>query len=326
MNRLDLLEILRTRHGEWCAVEGLAQDLLAEPSAVEETATDLVRRGFRIDIDPRRGLRFRGTGDRLLPDEIKRDLGTDIIGHDVISLDKIESTNDAARRKFDEGASEGLAVFAEHQTRGRGRLGREWTSPPRSGLLMSVILTPGLKHERLSVLTTMAAVAVSEAIQEMASVPAMIRWPNDIMLRGRKLGGILVEGWANAGSPAFVLGIGLNINLAEEQFPAGLRPIATSLSIETGRTLDRIEIARGLLRSLDRWYGEMRAGHDALISQHWRQRSSTLGQRITIVENGQRYTGRALDISLQEGLILQLDRGITRVFDASRVTVAKDDN
>jgi len=261
--------------------------------------------------------------------EILRDLGTNVIGHDVISLEETESTNDAAWRKFEEGAAEGLVVFAEHQTRGRGRFGRAWIGPPRSGLLMSVILTPGLGHERLSALTTMAAVAASEALQETARVPALIRWPNDIMLRGRKLGGILVEGRADArkdaGRPAFVLGVGLNVNLAEEEFPAQLRPIATSLSIETGRRLDRTEIARGLLRSLDRWYGELRAGRDALISRHWRHRSSTLGQRITIIENGRRYTGRALDLSLEEGLILQLDRCVTRVFDASRVTVAKDD-
>lgn len=326
MNRLNLLEILRARHGEWCGVEALCQHLFAAPSAVEEAAADLGRRGYRIDVSPRRGFRFLGTEDRLLPYEITRDLGTNVIGHDVISLEETESTNDAAWRKFEEGAAEGLAVFAEHQTRGRGRFGRAWISPPRSGLLMSVILTPGLPHERLSALTTMAAVAASEALQETARVPALIRWPNDIMLRGRKLGGILVEGRAGAGRLAFVLGIGLNVNLSGEELPPELRPIATSLSIETGRRLDRIEIARGLLRSLDRWYGELRAGRDALISRHWRHRSSTLGQRITIIENGRRYTGRVLDLSLEEGLILQLDRGVTRVFDASRVTVAKDDD
>jgi len=324
MNRFRVLEVLRARQGEWLSARDLARHLGASASEVERAAEDLRHMGYLVESQAEKGLRFAGIEDRLLAYEIVRDLGSRVIGRNVLCLEAAGSTNDVAWERARLGAPEGLTVLAEHQTQGRGRLGRRWESPPRTGLLMSVILKPGLAPERVSALTIVGAVGVTEALQESLHVPALIRWPNDIVLRGRKLGGILVEARKTEANTDFVLGIGLNVNLAEDDMPAELRPAATSLQMELGRKADRIGVARAVLRALDRWYGELRAGHYHFISGHWRQYSATLGGRITILENGRRYTGRVLDMSLEDGLILRLDSGVTRVFDGAQVSVVKE--
>jgi len=324
MNRYRLLEFLRARQGEWCPPGNLATHLRTTAARLARAAAELRQLGYRVEEDTTRGLRLTGMEDRLLHYEIVRDLGTQVIGRDVICMEETGSTNDVAWEHWRRGARDGLTVLAEEQTAGRGRFGRRWECPPRAGVLMSVLLRPGLARAQTTLLTVLGAVGVVEALQESFRLPALIRWPNDIVVRGRKMGGILVEAREAAGRTDFVLGLGLNVNLTESQMPAELRPIATSVQMELGHPAERIAVLRALLRALDRWYAELRAGHYHFIGNHWRQYSATLGERVTIEENGRRYTGRVVDLALEEGLILRLDSGATRVFDGTRVTLVRE--
>ena len=243
------------------------------------------------------------------------------VGCNIIVLDRAESTNDAAWQEALKGAPEGTVIFAEEQTAGRGRMGRSWFSPPGSGLLMSVILRPNLDSTQNHLLTAMASVAAAQAMRDYLHVPARIRWPNDIFIKDRKVAGILVEGRTLATGAAFVLGIGINVNTRETDFPVELKKIATSLAIEAGHPLPRMEVARFLLRAIERGYRDLTSGDMGRIANHWRQLSSTLGHRVALVEDGHEYRGTVIDLSLEDGLIVRLDEGLTRIFHSAAVTL-----
>ena len=257
----------------------------------------------------------------LVPGAVSRELNTAIVGRQVLCLERADSTNNAAWKEALAGAEEGTVVFAEAQTAGRGRMGRRWFSPAGSGLLLSVVLCPGLDAHQSHLITVMASVAVAEALREHAHVAARIRWPNDICVNDRKVAGILVEGRALATGATFVLGIGINVNTRRDEFPAALRESATSLAVEAGERFSRTETARLVLRSLDRWYGDLRAGDTGRIANQWRTLSSTLGQQVVLLENGREYRGTVLDLSMEDGLIVRLDHGLTRVFCTHAVTL-----
>lgn len=320
---LPLLDMLRARRGEWCRSREIANHLFITPDEVRVDVEQLQDAGY--PIESRRGrYRFTGLYRRLIPYEITRALGTHIIGKRVICLDVADSTNDEAWRLFQEGAPEGTAVFAEAQQEGRGRFGRRWLCPTGAGVLVSVILSPDIDGRRSSVLTVMGAIAAADALNEHVRVPALIAWPNDVIAKGKKLGGILVEARKDPRrGQAFILGMGLNVNIDPQQMPEEIRPIATSLKILTGRSVDRVALVRELLRSLDRWYADVVHARYGGISQEWRQYSADLGERITIEHAGRRYTGRVLDLSVEEGLVLRLDHGATKVFHAARISVIR---
>jgi BirA family biotin operon repressor/biotin-[acetyl-CoA-carboxylase] ligase len=316
-----VLEALRKRAGEWTAPAELAAETLEPPAEVKRAVEELRADGYRIGR--RRGgkIRFAGCGGRLIAREITRDLRTEIIGRQVTVLERVASTNDAAWQEALSGAPEGTTIFAEEQTAGRGRMGRRWFSPPRSGLLFSVVLRPELQVQQSSLLTVVSAVAVAEALQEGLGLPACIRWPNDITIRDRKVAGLLVEGRSLATGSAFVLGIGVNVRERARDFPPEIRETATSLAAETGTPPERNDLARRLLGSLDRWYGDLRQGEYGHIARRWRRISSTLGERVALLENGREFRGRVLDLSLEDGLIVRLDEGVTRIFHPSTVTL-----
>ena len=322
-----LLEFLRAQAGEWCRPQRLADRLFIDLSDLDPEVAKLRAQGYRVELRPRLGYRLEGIEDRLVAYEITRGLGTSVIGAQVECHETVASTNDVARTRASEGAPEGTTILAEHQTAGRGRLGRAWESTPRSGVLMSVLLRPQLEATDVALLTVTAAVACAQTIQEHLRLPALIRWPNDVTIKGRKVAGVLVESGPRAGGePTFVMGMGLNANLAGERMSPEVRETATSLAEHARKPIDRIALVRALLRSVDRWYADLCRGERARISSHWRQYSSTLGQHVTITQDGTSYRGRVLDISLEHGLIVRLDRGgVMRMFRPSEVTLCRRD-
>lgn len=309
-------------HGEgWMAATRLAARSGVDPALLERVAADLSAEGYEIERRAGKGYRFVGCADRLIAAEIARELDTGVIGGRIVSLARTASTNDVAWQEALADESEGTVVFAEEQTTGRGRMGRAWWSPAGSGVLMSVVLRPQLQVGQSHILTAMASVAVAQALREHLPIPARIRWPNDVFIADRKVAGILVEGRTLATGASFVVGIGLNVNGSEADLPPELIGVATSLAIAVGHALDRIEVARWLLRSLERWYRDLRSGDMGRIANHWRQLSSTLGHRVLLVENGHDYRGTVLDVSLEDGLIVRLDEGLTRIFRPASVTL-----
>jgi BirA family transcriptional regulator, biotin operon repressor / biotin---[acetyl-CoA-carboxylase] ligase len=321
-DRLNLLlDALRERMGEWVSPALLMQNLSLSEVELGEGLDSLVGEGYAIQQSTKDGICLSSPEGRLIAREIRRGFESATIGQIITCLEHTESTNDDAWRAALAGAEDGSVIFAEEQSSGRGRMGRSWQSPKGSGILMTVVLRPGLDARESHVLTAMASVAVAQALRDSFKVRARIRWPNDIFVGDRKIAGILVEGRSLATATAFVVGIGLNVNLMPDDFPIDIRGLATSLAIESGCSVSRTEVASQLLLSLDRWYRDLRSGDVGRIANVWRRLSSTLGQRVLLIENGVESRGTVLDLSMSDGLIVRLDKGLTRIFHPSTVTL-----
>jgi BirA family biotin operon repressor/biotin-[acetyl-CoA-carboxylase] ligase len=195
--------------------------------------------------------------DRFVADEMQAALGSAVIGREIIVLDQTGSTNDAILKIATPDSSEGLVLFAEHQTAGRGQRGNRWESAAAKGLWFSILLRPRIEINRSPLLTTWAAETISEAIGNEFSLETTIKLPNDVQIDGRKVAGVLVEMRAREKAPhSAIVGIGINVNQGLEDFPKELQSRAISLAIALGRQVDRQNFAIALLRNLNRSYRE----------------------------------------------------------------------
>jgi BirA family biotin operon repressor/biotin-[acetyl-CoA-carboxylase] ligase len=299
---IALLHRLREAGGEFVPIERLGPD----PSSVRSDLDELEGFGFGVERHPYHGVAYLGPSPRLCPDQIEWELGTRIIGRRVAVWNRVTSTNDLAARASSSPANEGLAILAEEQTSGRGSRGRAWSAPAGSSILMSVLLFPRGPLDDPAWLTALGAVAVAEVALEEFGLDARIKWPNDVRVEGRKLAGILVERGQGT-----VLGIGLNVNTATDDFPEDLRESATSLRRLLGRPTDRSEVARWLLRRLDHHYARaVEAGPEGLGAAYAR-RSEHVGHRVEVATAAGPVVGQLLAIGLGEGLLMALEDGQT---------------
>jgi BirA family biotin operon repressor/biotin-[acetyl-CoA-carboxylase] ligase len=238
--------------------------------------------------------------------DIRSGIVTRRIGRAIHLFRTVDSTNDEAKALAVRGALEGTVVIADSQRRGRGRMGRPWASPGGVGIYLSVILRPAIQPHDAPSLTLLGAVAVAEAIEEVAGLAAGVKWPNDLIVRGRKVGGILGEVAAEASHLHYVvLGIGINVNQTEASFEGELRHTATSLRIETGRLVDRTAMIRSLCERLDRWYNCFLSEGLAPIIEGLRQRCLTLGQRVVARSGDQQLCGLAVDLDHAGALLIR---------------------
>ena len=248
--------------------------------------------------------------EELTPAALQRLLRTAVFGHRVFYYPTIGSTNDRAHELAVAGEPEGALVLAETQTGGRGRRERSWTSPARLGIYASLILRPGVDACRAPLFTFMAAISVSEALREASGVEARIKWPNDVLVGRRKIGGILGE--TRGGEPRvkeIVLGMGINVNQSPGDFPVGLRDRATSVWIETGRNPGRPEILAALLGGFERRYGQVLRHGGADLLREWETLSALpSGSRVVVNGPGGRVEGAVAGVD-EEGALLLRERG-----------------
>jgi len=221
--------------------------------------------------------------DILAPSLVRPELGDHEIGHSIVHYFRTESTNDVAMALAAQGAAHGTVVVAEEQTAGRGRLGRAWYSEKSSGIYTSVILRPPLSPAAAPVLTLMAGVAAQQAVSSITGLTVDIRWPNDLLVNGKKVCGILTEMNAELDRlHSVVLGIGLNVN--HRQMPAELRGTASSLRLEAHRTFSRVPLLVALLRELDRHYQLLLKNGNTAITERWAAAAScAFGKRVRVV-------------------------------------------
>jgi BirA family biotin operon repressor/biotin-[acetyl-CoA-carboxylase] ligase len=292
---IPLLHRLRGAQGAFVPLDELGADLVAVRADLDE----LEAFGFAIERHPYRGVAYRGPAGRLCPDLVECGLGTRRVGRRVAIWNRVTSTNDLAARAAQSSANEGLVVLAEEQTAGRGRRGRSWSAPPRSSILMSVLLFPPPALAASGWLTALGAVAVSDVVADWTGRDARIKWPNDVRVEGRKVAGILVER-----GPGAVIGIGLNANVATDDFPPGLRDTATSLLILSGGPVDRSELARALIVRLDHWFDRVLADGPETLNGSWRDRSEHLGLEVRVITPSGPLVGRLDDLDLRRGLSL----------------------
>lgn len=257
--------------------------------------------------------------DRILPAALRGCLEAGWIGARIECADEVDSTNAWAAELARAGAPEGTVVIAEAQRRGRGRLGRSWVSPPHLNLYLSVVLRPTVPEPLVPQVSLLAGVATCDAVGEWH--PATIKWPNDVLIGGRKVAGVLPE-MAGEGAGRFVvLGIGVNLNAAADDFPAELRDTAVSLWLATGQRVDRTRFAARLLARIEAWCDTWRREGFAPIAAAWHERSGMIGERIHVQAPDGAVEGVVLGLADDGALRLQLASGLEHQVVAGDVTV-----
>ncbi len=246
--------------------------------------------------------------NRLSAAAILDGLRTRFVGQNVVYRSEIDSTNDEAKRLADRGAPEGTLVIADYQSKGRGRLDRGWVAPPGTGLLMSIVFRPHLAAHRVQGLTMSCGLAVVDAIESETGLQAGLKWPNDVVIAGRKVGGILTEIGIEGAEVGFaVVGIGLNVNLNPALLPADLPVTATSLGHEAGTEVARLPLLQTLLQRVEERYAALRAGKSP--RREWAERLVTIGSAVTVLGNGSQLEGVAEGVDEDGALLVRLADG-----------------
>ena len=301
-----VLAALRDHRGAFLSGEELSRRSGVSRTAIWKHIEKLRDEGYQITAQPHLGYQLVAPPDRLIPEELSWGLSTKRIGRKLYGYATTDSTMEVAHRLGAAGEPEGSAVFAEAQSKGRGRLGRTWMSPAGQGIYVSVIVRPALAIASAPLLTLLAAVAVVEAIRESTGLAAQIKWPNDVLLGERKVAGILTEVTAELNRiHAAIIGIGLNVHTARAALPR----FATSLAIARGEPCDRLAVARALLTALDRWYDLLLRQGGAPIVQAWRAASMTLGRRVRVACHDRAVDGEAMGIDAEGALLVRTDQG-----------------
>ncbi|HHT9135759.1 MAG TPA: biotin--[acetyl-CoA-carboxylase] ligase [Candidatus Wunengus sp. YC60] len=260
--------------------------------------------------------------NRLIAEEITRELKTKIIGSNVIILEQATSTMDTAKKFAHTSFKNGTVIFAEEQTKGRGRSGHSWSCPKYKGLLFTLLLKHNMQPDHLCLLTGTMAVSITETIRETLQLAAEIKWPNDILIGGKKVGGVLVEFEKGIKKQStFLIGIGINVNFTEDDFPGQTRLPVTSLAIENKAPINRISLAKALLQDIDKWYSILKNEHYRYITDRWREFCITIGEKLTITDCGKEYTGKVIDISNNGGLMMKLENGEIKILRGEHATI-----
>jgi BirA family biotin operon repressor/biotin-[acetyl-CoA-carboxylase] ligase len=248
-------------------------------------------------------------------------LGTVRFGRELVFLHEVDSTSDCAKELAGYGASEGTVVIAETQKRGRGRQGREWVSPA-GGLWFSVVLKPTLSAGEAVRLVFVASVAVAETLRRLYDLKVETMWPNDVMVKGRKICGVLTEMSTTGEKVNFVIvGIGVNANFGVEVLPESLRELTTSLRKEFGRDVRLEELFRALLECLEREYDLFVSGGFSGLLDEWKRCAVFLHREVEVASGDARFNGLALDVDHEGALVLKLNDGETRRFFVGDVSI-----
>lgn len=278
-----ILNLFRLHPGRFVSGEEISQQLGVSRTAIWKKIRVLRELGYTIDAVTSRGYRLAAAPDALLMEELRSGLDTRIVGRELVFFDLTDSTNSRARELGDGGHPEGTVVIADQQTLGKGRLGRQWVSPPGVNLYASLLLRPPILPYDGPQLTFISAVAVAWAIRDSSGLAPTVKWPNDILLRGKKVAGLLNEMNAETeGVRYIILGIGVNLNMAASQFPADLRYPATSVALETGASVSRLAFTRILFRHLDDLYLTYLKEGFAPVIKAWEGLCDLVGRQVEV--------------------------------------------
>ncbi|MCO5051207.1 MAG: biotin--[acetyl-CoA-carboxylase] ligase [Verrucomicrobiae bacterium] len=307
----QILMALRAVENGGVSGSELSQQLGVTRAAIWARIEELRKLGYEIQASPVLGYRLVSAPDVLHADDLLARLGkTEALGRDIRVFERTTSTNDIVEKLARDGVKEGVVVFAEAQTKGRGRLGRTWISPTRKGLWFSLLLRPKLRPQEATQLTVIAATAAARAIRAVTGLRPEIKWPNDLLIGGKKVVGILTELSAEVDCVKHItLGIGVSVNLTEMEFPAELRKIATSLRMELGKPVERAELATAILRELDVDYARIRRGEFPALADEWEAQCATIGRQVTVEVGRRKIGGRAEALDAEGALLLRTEHG-----------------
>jgi BirA family transcriptional regulator, biotin operon repressor / biotin---[acetyl-CoA-carboxylase] ligase len=303
--------------------EKISSELGITRKSVGKKIAALRAKGFVIDAVPSRGYRLIQSPDLSGEEIISRVGGA--MWKEVVCYKSVDSTNDtAAALCLSRKPAGGTVIVADTQEKGRGRLGRQWISPPGLNIYMSIVLVPSIGPKDATLLTVLSAVACTKALRERCGVDISIKWPNDLMIKGKKVGGILTETRVDHDRIAWaVIGIGINVNMDSGSFPAAIRKTATSIKAEGGKHHSRSGLIAAILEEFEKSYSTLvNKGRTSLINK-WRQLSCTPGKHVCVTEGNRQISGFAEDIDDEGMLLVRLPSGELKRIGAGDLTVVR---
>lgn len=306
-----IIELLKENPNGFVSGQIICEKLGVSRTAVWKNINLLKKDGYEIVSESRNGYKLITSPDLLTHEEISTYLQTKSIGNKIIYFDSIDSTNNKAKELAFAGEMEGTIVIAEEQTSGRGRLGRQFVSPKYKGIWMSLILRPEIDPIYISRITLIGAAAVNLAISDIG-IETYIKWPNDIVLHNKKVSGILTEMSAELNQTNYVVvGIGINVNIEENEFPEDLKDKATALISVAGEKILRKKLAALVLNHFEELYEEfIQLGSIKNTINICRENSILIGKEIRIIKRGITLKAIALDINDNGELIVRYENGI----------------
>ncbi len=320
--RYQILSLLqKQKQNDYISGEYISEKLKLTRAAVWKHMQALRHEGYEIEALPNRGYRLISIPDLLTPEALDHILNTQLVGKKIYYYTSLDSTNYEAHRLASRKTEEGTVIFAEEQTSGRGRRNRVWHSPPGQGIWMSILFYPTAHlPSAMSSFTAAAATMVTTALRQETSLPVTIKWPNDLMLHNKKIGGILSEIKMEPEAVHYIiLGIGINVNQHKNDFPKELKSIATSLHTESGIKFKRQYLCASILKHIDRGYPLFLEKGFYPFKQNWKEYNMTLGNYVTI-NLGNEYTeGYASDIDDNGSLIVTDTKQVERRFSYGEI-------
>lgn len=316
--RKQLLDAFTNAGEEFLSGQYLADLIGCSRTAVWKHIEELRKDGFELEAVRKKGYRIMGTPQQITADEIRLGLKTKVLGQHIHYEDSVDSTQKIAIKLAVNGVPEGTAVIAEEQLLGRGRMDRRWHSPKYTGIWMSLILRPTIPIYKTPQLTLITAVAIVQAIEEMTNLKPQIKWPNDILMNGKKVTGILTELQAEADKvSSIIIGIGINVNQKTEDYPPELQDIATSLLIEQGEPVNRAALIRAVFTKMEQLYFLYLEKGFTPIKLLWEGYAISIGKRIVARTLTGNIEGIAKGITEDGVLIIEDDTGeIHQIYSA----------
>jgi BirA family biotin operon repressor/biotin-[acetyl-CoA-carboxylase] ligase len=317
----EVLSLLQKKRRTFLSTKEISEKLRVHPYVVYQAIKELRRWDFEISSEKGKGYRLLKSPDLILPGEVKRKLRTKILGKEVLSYRSLGSTNQLGFRLAEAGAGEGMLILADEQSRGKGRMGRGWYSPPGLGLWISLILRPNIPPFKAPGLSICAGLALAQTIRQLTGLDARIKWPNDCLMNGLKVGGILLELSAELDRTNFVIaGIGVNVNHLPKDFPTRLSGRATSIRMEWGKELSRVRLLTSFMQRFESLYLDFKKKGLSPQRQLIKKFSSLLGKKVAVKFGRERIEGLAQDIDDYGSLVIRTPKG-ERVVRAGEVTV-----
>jgi BirA family biotin operon repressor/biotin-[acetyl-CoA-carboxylase] ligase len=306
--REKILQLLNKK--DFISGNNLAKQLKVSRTAIWKQIKILRNYGYNIESMKNRGYRLVSRPDIPRCEEVSPYLNTQFIGKKIVYFEKIDSTNIYAKRLVKDGVLEGCVIVADKQEKGRGRKNRIWSSP-EGGLWFSVILYPIIPPQDAMIITMAASVSVVEALTKITDLKPMIKWPNDVLVKGKKLCGILTELDAEMDRINYIIiGIGINVN---NNISKELNDIATSLKIETKMNFSRVEIFANILNNLEKNYNQIKLGNLKFIRDLWLSYAKIIGKNIRVVSENKIFKGLVIDVDIDGRLVIETSKGKNRI-------------
>lgn len=318
--KTELLKILR-ENGEYVSGQQLCEQFGVSRTAVWKVIRQLKEEGYEIEAVKNKGYRIVEAPDVMTAEEVKSRIHTKWMAQNCLYLDSIDSTNNYAKRIAEEGAVDGTLVLADEQTGGKGRRGRTWETPKGVNIAMTLLLRPQIRPEHASRLTLLMAMAVAQGIRDVTGLSAGIKWPNDVVVNGKKVCGILTEMSAEVDYINYVV-IGAGINVNQDSFPEEIQHIAGSLSVELGEKISRAALTASVMETLERIYDVFLQTEDlSKLYKEYNEICVNRGHQIRVMEPGNEYTGETDGINENGELVVKKENGETVCVYAGEVSV-----